>query len=121
MRRFANHGGVISSCGLQSKALLARAFRPCYPLAMTDAVSSMPGAPAKAQVRARPKAPWQVWRDAAGRLSLLRIFALAYLLVPVAVAVFDYYTEGFGARPINNVIHRAGYWALIFLMTSLAI
>jgi len=66
-------------------------------------------------------APWQVWRDAAGRLSALRILALAYLLVPVAVAIYDYEIEGFGARPINNVIHRTGYWALIFLMTSLAI
>jgi sulfoxide reductase heme-binding subunit YedZ len=47
--------------------------------------------------------------------------ALAYLFVPIAVALYDYSTEGFGARPINNVIHRAGYWALIFLMTSLAV
>jgi sulfoxide reductase heme-binding subunit YedZ len=64
---------------------------------------------------------WRLWRDSAGRLSALRIVALAYLLVPVAVAVYDYATEGFGARPINNVIHRTGYWALVFLMTSLAV
>src|SRR5262249_209527 len=63
----------------------------------------------------------QIWRDAAGRLSALRIIAIAYLLVPVAIALFDYYSEGFGARPINNVIHRTGFWALIFLLTSLAI
>ena len=71
--------------------------------------------------KSRPKAPWQVWRDAAGRLSPLRIAALAFLCVPVAVAIYDFNTEGFGARPLNNVIHRTGYWALIFLMTSLAI
>ena len=71
--------------------------------------------------RSRPKAPWQVWRDAAGRLSPLRIVVLVFLLVPVAVAIADFNTEGFGARPLNNVIHRTGYWALIFLMTSLAI
>jgi len=71
--------------------------------------------------RSRPKAPWQVWRDAAGRLSPLRIAVLVFLLVPVAVAIADFNTEGFGARPLNNVIHRTGYWALIFLMTSLAI
>ena len=71
--------------------------------------------------KARPKAPWQVWRDSAGRLSPLRIAALMFLCVPVAVAIYDFNTEGFGARPLNNVIHRAGYWALIFLMTSLAI
>jgi methionine sulfoxide reductase heme-binding subunit len=75
----------------------------------------------KAAPRPRPKAPWQVWRNAAGRISPLRIAALAFLLVPVAVAIYDYNVEGFGARPLNNVIHRAGYWALIFLMTSLAV
>jgi sulfoxide reductase heme-binding subunit YedZ len=71
--------------------------------------------------KSRPKAPWQVWRDAAGRLSPLRIATLAFLCVPVAIAIVDYNTEGFGARPLNNVIHRTGYWALIFLMSSLAV
>ena len=73
------------------------------------------------KVPPRSKASWQVWRDASGRLSLLRIAVLAFLFVPVAIAIFDYNTEGFGARPINNVIHRAGFWALIFLMVSLAV
>ena len=67
------------------------------------------------------KAPWQVWRDASGRLSALRIVALLFLIVPVVIAVYDFNTEGYGARPLNNVIHRTGYWALIFLMVSLAI
>jgi methionine sulfoxide reductase heme-binding subunit len=69
----------------------------------------------------RPKAPWQVWRDGAGRLSVLRIATLAGLVTPVLIALHDFNTVGFGARPINNVIHRTGYWALIFLMVSLAI
>ena len=67
------------------------------------------------------KAPWQVWRDASGRLSALRIVALLFLSVPVVIAIYDFNTEGYGARPLNNVIHRTGYWALIFLMVSLAI
>lgn len=71
--------------------------------------------------KAAPKAPWQLWRDAAGRVSVLRILVLAFLLVPVAIAVYDYKTVGFGARPLNDVIHRTGYWALIFLMISLAV
>src|SRR5947199_61780 len=66
------------------------------------------------------KAPWQVWRDAAGRLSALRIGALAFLFVPVVIAVYDFNTVGFGARRVNDVIHRTGYWALIFLMSALA-
>jgi len=82
---------------------------------MTDAAIQ------RVTIKARPKAPWQVWRDAAGWLSPLRIAALAFLCVPVAVAIYDFNIEGFGARPLNNVIHRAGYWALIFLMTSLAL
>jgi sulfoxide reductase heme-binding subunit YedZ len=77
---------------------------------------------AAASTRRTPrKAPWQVWRDASGNVSALRVVALAFLLVPVLVAVYDFQTEGFGARPINNVIHRTGYWALIFLLTALAI
>ena len=67
------------------------------------------------------KAPWQVWRDAGGRLSPLRIIMLAGLCVPVLIAVYDFNTAGFGARPLNNVIHRAGFWALIFLMIALAV
>jgi sulfoxide reductase heme-binding subunit YedZ len=69
----------------------------------------------------RPKAPWQVWRDAAGGLSALRIAMLAFLLTPIATAVIHYSTAGFGARPINDVIHRTGFWALMFLMTALAV
>src|SRR5436190_23237132 len=82
---------------------------------MTDAAIQ------RVAAKVRPKAPWQVWRDAAGRLSPLRIAALMFLCVPVAVAIYDFNTEGFGARPLNNVIHRTGYWALIFLMSSLAV
>jgi sulfoxide reductase heme-binding subunit YedZ len=37
------------------------------------------------------------------------------------IAIHDYVTVGFGARPLNDVIHRTGYWALIFLMAALAI
>ena len=58
---------------------------------MTDAAIQ------RVAAKARPKAPWQVWRDSAGRLSPLRIAALAFLCVPVAVAIYDFNTEGFGA------------------------
>ena len=85
---------------------------------MTDILAPAAAKPARGPA---PKAPWQVWRDAAGRLSALRIGTLALLFVPVAIAIYDYNTEGFGARPLNNVIHRTGYWALLFLMISLAV
>ena len=70
---------------------------------------------------AKKKRSWEVWRDAGGGLSALRIGTLAFLLVPVAIAVHDYFTVGFGPRPINDVIHRTGYWALLFLLISLAV
>jgi sulfoxide reductase heme-binding subunit YedZ len=39
----------------------------------------------------------------------------------VGLTVYDYLTTGFGGRPINYLIHRVGYWALIFLLVTLAI
>ena len=48
---------------------------------MTDAAIQ------RVAAKSRPKAPWQVWRDAAGRLSPLRIAVLAFLFVPVAVVL----------------------------------
>jgi sulfoxide reductase heme-binding subunit YedZ len=67
-------------------------------------------------------ASYQLWRDRRGRLSALRIAALALLVTPILLAVAAAVTDqGFGARPLNNLIHRAGYWALMFLLTSLAI
>src|SRR5687767_12965052 len=104
-----------------AKALLARAASPCYARAMTEATIQSAGSRPAPQAGPRPKAPWQVWRDAAGRLSPLRIGTLALLFVPVAIALYDYNTAGFGARPVNDVIHRTGYWALIFVMLALAI
>ena len=70
---------------------------------------------------AKKKRSWEVWRDASGGLSALRVGTLAFLLLPVAIAVYDYCTVGFGPRPINDVIHRTGYWALLFVMISLAV
>ena len=63
----------------------------------------------------------ELWRDRHGRLSALRILTLAFLALPVLIAAHDWLTVGFGARPLNDVIHRTGYWALVFLMVTLAI
>jgi len=64
---------------------------------------------------------WQLWRDKRGRLSYLRIATLALLLFPLAKALFDAQAIYDGARPINDLIHRAGFWALIFLGVTLAV
>lgn len=64
----------------------------------------------------------KLWRDARGRLSALRVGALVLLLVPIGLAMTAPYTsEEFSARPLNDMIHRSGYWALMFVIMSLAI
>ena len=68
-----------------------------------------------------PWAPWQLWRDRRGRLSALRIAALALLLFPLAKAVFDAQAILHGARPLNDLIHRAGFWALVLLGVTLSV
>ena len=64
---------------------------------------------------------WQLWRDKRGRLSWLRIAVLALLLMPLGKALIDADTILHGARPINDLIHRAGFWALVFLGVTLAV
>jgi methionine sulfoxide reductase heme-binding subunit len=67
------------------------------------------------------KAPWQLWRDRRGCLSGLRIAVLALLLFPLTKAAFDTQTILHGARPLNDVIHRAGFWALVLLGVTLSV
>lgn len=67
------------------------------------------------------KSSWQVWRDRRGRVSPLRIATLALLLLPIAKALIDAGDIAHGARPLNDMIHRAGFWALVFLGVTLAV
>jgi methionine sulfoxide reductase heme-binding subunit len=63
----------------------------------------------------------QIWRDRRGNLSPLRVAALAFLLMPVGIALWNADAIVHGARPLNDVIHRAGFWMLMFILTTLAI
>jgi methionine sulfoxide reductase heme-binding subunit len=64
----------------------------------------------------------ELWRDNRGRLSALRIVTLALLLWPIGLALVAWQTEiRFEARPINDLIHRAGFWMLMFLLLSLTV
>jgi sulfoxide reductase heme-binding subunit YedZ len=67
------------------------------------------------------KSSWQVWRDRRGRLSPLRIAVLALLLFPLVKVLFDAGDIAHGARPLNDLIHRAGFWTLVFLGVTLAV
>ena len=62
-----------------------------------------------------------LWRGRKGELSPLRIATLAILVWPAVLAVFDASRGGLGGRPLNELIHRSGWWALVFLMASLAV
>jgi sulfoxide reductase heme-binding subunit YedZ len=63
----------------------------------------------------------QIWRDRRGQVSPLRIAALALLLLPLALAAWNAEAIAAGARPVNDLIHRAGFWALMLLIITLAI
>jgi len=53
---------------------------------------------------------------------VLRIATLALLVWPIALAVVAWQTEiRFEARPVNDLVHRAGFWMLVFLLLALAI
>jgi|SRR5262252_9502487 sulfoxide reductase heme-binding subunit YedZ len=67
------------------------------------------------------RASWKIWRDRRGRLSPLRIAALVLLLLPLAKALLEAGDIAHGARPINELIHRAGFWALVLLGVTLAV
>jgi len=64
---------------------------------------------------------WQIWLDRRGRFLPLRLAVLALLLLPIAKALYDAGEIAHGARPLNDVIHRAGFWALVFLGVTLAV
>jgi sulfoxide reductase heme-binding subunit YedZ len=54
-------------------------------------------------------------------VSWLRIAALALLLTPFAKALFEADVILHGARPLNDLIHRAGFWTLVLLGLTLAV
>ena len=64
---------------------------------------------------------YQLWRDRRGRISALRIIALGLLLVPVALALQAWWSNQLAPRLLNDLVHRAGYWALLFMLIALAI
>src|SRR5262249_57718480 len=65
------------------------------------------------------RASWKIWRDRRGRLSPLRIAALVLLLLPLAKALLEAGDIAHWARPINELIHRAGFWALVLVRVTL--
>ena len=54
----------------------------------------------------------KVWRDRSDRISVLRVVTLICLFSPLGKAIYDFDTIKLDARPITNLIHRTGDWAL---------
>jgi sulfoxide reductase heme-binding subunit YedZ len=54
-------------------------------------------------------------------MSALRLATLAVLICPAAKALAEASMIAHGARPINELIHRSGFWALVFLGLALAV
>jgi methionine sulfoxide reductase heme-binding subunit len=64
---------------------------------------------------------YQLWRDRRGRISPMRLCALALLLVPGALALQAWFAHTLAPRLLNDLVHRTGYWALIFMLVALSI
>ncbi len=61
------------------------------------------------------------WRDRQGRFLKFKAAVLAGLPVPGLVFAYWWIERDLGARPVTEVIHDTGLWAVRFLMLSLAI
>ena len=61
------------------------------------------------------------WRDRHGRFLPLKAAVLAAGFIPGAVLAFWWATGVLGGRPVTEVIHGTGDWAIRYLLISLAI
>ena len=75
-----------------------------------------------AAAHGRPSA-WALapWTDVRGRLSWLKAAVLALLLTPGGLLLADALAGDLGARPWDAAIHRSGWWAVTFVLISLAV
>lgn len=61
------------------------------------------------------------WRDRRGRFLPLKATILVSLFIPGLINAFWFATDQLGGRPVMEVIHASGLWAIRLLMISLAI
>lgn len=61
------------------------------------------------------------WRDRAGRLSWLRIAALACIIFPALLLGHAAWTEALGPEPLKTATHETGRMAIRLLLASLAV
>ncbi|TCI00371.1 sulfoxide reductase heme-binding subunit YedZ [Roseococcus sp. SYP-B2431] len=73
------------------------------------------------RAQARPVPDWALWRERSGKLSPLRIVALAILILPSFFILADWWQANLGPEPLNAAMHETGRWSIRFLIASLAI
>jgi methionine sulfoxide reductase heme-binding subunit len=62
-----------------------------------------------------------VVRDPAGRFSWFKTAVLVLVLLPGASLALDWWQHDLGPRPVTEVIHGTGLWAIRFLVITLAV
>src|SRR3954468_2837422 len=70
---------------------------------------------------ARPRALPLPWRDPAGRFSALKAATLLLILWPGAELGLRWAMHDLGGRPVTEVLHGLGDWAVRFLLLALAV
>jgi sulfoxide reductase heme-binding subunit YedZ len=61
------------------------------------------------------------WRDRRGKFLPLKAAVLALVCVPGLLAAFWWADGDLGARPVTEVIHQTGLWAIRFFLIALAV
>jgi methionine sulfoxide reductase heme-binding subunit len=49
-----------------------------------------------------------------------KLLAHLFALIPLLLMIYDVFCNRLGADPVRTLTHRTGWWALVFLMLSLA-
>ena len=62
-----------------------------------------------------------VWRDSAGRFSVLKTTVLLVAIWPGALLAVRYGMHDLGGRPVTELIHGFGDWTVRFLLATLAV
>jgi sulfoxide reductase heme-binding subunit YedZ len=62
-----------------------------------------------------------IWRDYGGRFSWLKFSTFLFALAPGAWLVLRIATNDLGGRPVTELIHGAGDWAIRFFLITLAV
>jgi len=63
-------------------------------------------------------APWQ---DNRGRFAPLKAIVFVGLFVPAAWLLYSFLAKTLGPRPLTEILHQTGLWAIRFLFLSLAV